>query len=120
MSKDSQQSRRQQFIWGILIICLGVSFLISQNDWVALGQIWRYWPAILAAFGINNLIPPTSGRRFVEGLSMIATAGWFYAASERMWGLTFGNSWPIVVIIGGAGMVLTPLMVKYFDKNKEN
>jgi len=118
MCNDSQQTRRQ-LIWGILIICVGVSFLLAHNDWVAVSQLWRYWPVVLGAFGLNNMIPPTTGKRFVEGLSQVAVAAWFYVASERLWGLTFGNSWPLLVIVGGAGIVLQPLMTKIFDKNKE-
>jgi len=118
MSNDSQQIRRQ-FIWGILIICMGVMFLMSRNDWVELSQLWRYWPVVVILFGINNMIPPTNGKRFVEGLSQVAFACWFWAALEQMWGLTLRNSWPVLIIIGGAGLILQPIVIKYFDQKKE-
>ncbi|MGO4382014.1 LiaI-LiaF-like domain-containing protein [Pseudoduganella sp. RAF53_2] len=118
MSKESQQMRRQ-LIWGILIVCVGVVFLMDRTDVVHVGQFWRYWPAVVLAFGINNMIPPTTGKLFMDGVWEVLFAVWFFCAFEHVYGLTFGNSWPILVIMAGISLVLQPIVIKYFDNKKE-
>ncbi|WP_395407328.1 LiaI-LiaF-like domain-containing protein [Pseudoduganella sp. UC29_106] len=118
MSKESQEMRRQM-IWGILIICVGVVFLVGHNDWVELSRFWRYWPFVVIAFGINNMIPPTTGKRFMDGVFEISFALWFYVSFEHIWGLSFRNSWPFLVIMAGVSLVVQPIVIKYFDNKKE-
>ncbi|UGQ48118.1 LiaI-LiaF-like domain-containing protein [Massilia endophytica] len=110
---------RKQLIWGVLIVCAGVFFLLNREDLLDMAQLWRYWPFIVIAFGINNLIPPTTGKQVMDGAWQILFALWFLASFENWWGLTFRNSWPILIIVAGAGMVLQPVVIKYVDSNKE-
>jgi hypothetical protein len=117
MSKDMQS--RSLLLWGLIAIAVGVLFL-TDYDVPPLGQLWRYWPFLFMVFGAIKLIPPTAPKHVVDGLSQIAFAGWFYVSFEHLWGLSFQNSWPILVIIGGISMVLRPFVIKYTAKKEEN
>lgn len=110
--------QRSQIIWGVTLIAFGVAYLLQRDDDAAVASLWQYWPWVLVAFGINNMLPPTDGRRFVDGLSQVLFGAWFFATYEGWWGLTFRNSWPLLIIVAGAGMVLQPLATRYFERKQ--
>lgn len=107
---------RRQVIWGLTLVAFGVAYLVHRDDHEAVLGLWTYWPLVLVAFGIGNMLPPVEGRRFVDGLSQVLFGAWFYAVYEGLFGLTFGNSWPLLIIVAGAGMVLQPLATRYLDR----
>jgi hypothetical protein len=50
----------------------------------------------------------------LDGLMQIGIAAWLYAVTQKLYGLTFSNSWPLFIIAAGLSMV-----IKYFaDKPK--
>ncbi|AXA91426.1 hypothetical protein [Massilia sp. YMA4] len=113
------QRQRRQVIWGLTLIAFGVAYLLQRDDGDAVVRLWQYWPWVLVAFGVNNMLPPTDGRRFVDGLSQVLFGAWFWVTIEGWWGLNFGNSWPLLIIVGGLGMVLQPLAHRYFPRHQE-
>jgi len=118
--KNGMQQTRKQILWGLLIVAAGVAFLMNREDMLEVSMLWTWWPVILLIFGLNNMILPADGKQFMDGLGQVAFAAWFYAASEHLWGLTFFNSWPILVVVAGVCLVLQPLANKFFDsKSKE-
>ena len=117
MSKEMQS--RSQLLWGLIVIAVGVLFL-TDIDIPPIGQLWRYWPFLAMAFGAVKLIPPTTPKHVVDGLCHIAFAGWFYMSFEHIWGLTFHNSWPILVIIAGICLLVQPVVIKYTANKEEN
>ncbi|WBS05078.1 hypothetical protein OU994_12730 [Pseudoduganella sp. SL102] len=107
---------RRQVTWGLTLVAFGVAYLVNRDDHEAVIGLWRYWPLVLIAFGIGNMLPPVEGRRFVDGLSQVLFGAWFFAIYEGLFGLTFRNSWPLLIIVAGAGMVLQPLATRYLDR----
>lgn len=104
---------RTQMLWGVTLVAFGVAYLVQRDDPDAVADLWHYWPFVLIAFGLNCMIPPTHGKRVVDGLSQVLFGAWFYVTYEGMWGLTFQNSWPLLIIVVGLGMVLQPLAVRW-------
>ena len=65
-SRDYRPRRRPSLFWPILIIGAGVAFLLSNLGylpWTSWNILWRLWPLLLVALGIDLLI----GRRSVVG-----------------------------------------------------
>jgi hypothetical protein len=51
---------------------------------------------------------------------MVFMGLWIFAVFERMFGLTWGNSWPFVIIASGVSMILEPIIKKRFAPNEES
>lgn len=120
MSKDHEQNWRKQLTWGIILTGVGAAFLLDRSGVTHMGTIWRYWPLLMVAAGIASLVPPTNARLVRDGLLQIFFGAWFYCAFEHVWGLSFGNSWPLLLIMWGITLVIKPLLPEHLDSNKEH
>lgn len=117
--KDNETNNwRDQMVWGVMIIAMGVAFLLDRTGQFEFGHLFRYWPLLVVIGGVSNLVPPTTAKLVLSGLSMISFGAWFFVSMERLWGLGFHNSWPILIIMWGVKVALKPVLEKYLG-NKE-
>ena len=101
--------RREQVIWGALLMGGGVLFLASQLDLVDLPPIWNWWPAIFFAIGLPKLF---SAREWPSGISMFLLGLTFFAIMERWWGLGWSTGWPLFLVITGLEIVIKAFFVE--------
>ena len=88
---------------GVILIAIGVMFLLDRLGFADFNHIVNnWWPLIVIALGVRKL----GGRQPWGGLWMIAIGTWLELARLHVWGLTFGSSWPLLLIFLGAGMVV--------------
>jgi cell wall-active antibiotic response 4TMS protein YvqF len=92
-------------LWGVFLILLGCAFLMERmgylGDWVV-GQLW---PAVFWVIAIAHVIE----RRPGSAIMFVLLGTWFFACTLGWWGLTYGNSWGLVLVAVGAGMVVRAL-----------
>lgn len=92
-------------IWGIFLIALGVLFLLEHSGMWGIAGLGDWWPLILVVIGITHLID----RRVGSALTMILLGAWFLAVTSGWMGFTYGNSWSLVLVAVGVGIVMTAL-----------
>ena len=98
---------------GMSLIVVGLLFLFIKLNIIQVEWHWYMFPAIaFVIMGLVELVQITRPHKIFEGLSKIALGAWFYVAFSGMWGVTPANSWPIILIITGAGLVLKSLFKK--------
>jgi len=119
VSTDKSYEWRKQLMWGLFLIGFGVAYLLDQMDLVDVRSLWHYLPLLLVVSGINKMIGYPTAKHFTNGLWEVAMGLWIFAVLERMFGLTWINSWPIVIIVTGVTMILEPLIKKRFAPNEE-
>jgi hypothetical protein len=59
----SKNRHRDSFVWGIILIVLGVIFLLESFDVEIWHYVWRLWPLILIAWGADKLWKGLSERK---------------------------------------------------------
>ncbi len=118
MKEARQRTWREQMTWGAILIAVGVLFLLDRTGQFDIGSLWHYWPLFVVVAGLSNLVPPTTPRLVLNGLSTIAFGAWFYVSVEHLWGLGFHNSWPILIILWGVKVALKPLLVQRLGKGE--
>jgi|SRR5687768_2890731 len=91
-----------QIILGLLVIAFGVILTLDNLDYLEAGDILRYWPLLLVAFGLARLLGTncTSGR--LSGGVMVVIGLWLTADELAAFPLDFERWWPMILVaIGG-------------------
>ena len=110
MTTDARYEWRRQLVWGVVIIVVGLTLVLDRMDIVELGTVWHYWPLIIVVTGMNKLVGYPSARHFSDGIWTILVGLWMFAVVEGMFGLTWSNSWPLLIIAFGIKLVIEPLV----------
>lgn len=94
---------------GMVLIVLGTVFLAMKFNLLQIEWRWYMFAALaFATIGLVELLHFKPHKVF-EGLSKIALGAWFYAAFSGLWGINPANSWPLILIIVGIGLVAKSL-----------
>lgn len=94
-------------IFGIFLILLGSLFLLDELGLVGFGRVIdTWWPMILIALGISKM---AWERRVAAGGWLVFVGSWLQAVELSLFGLTFGNSWPVFLIAAGSIMIAQSL-----------
>src|SRR5262245_37774879 len=87
---------------GVGLMLLGVLFLLANLRLVDFHFTWDAWPLFIVIFGVIRLIDsPNRG----SGLWLIAIGLWLFVNEWEIWGLTYHDSWPLLVGPVGLSMV---------------
>ncbi|PYQ33255.1 MAG: hypothetical protein DMF57_10160 [Acidobacteria bacterium] len=115
--KNGSKFKRSLLTQGLLLIAIGAVFLLDQLRVIDFHETLRhYWPMMLVLFGVADLFQRRSAWR---GLWMIAVGVWLQATVLHVFGLTFRNSWPLLLIVLGAGMTLRAFIDTVLAEPKE-
>jgi len=102
MNDESKPRDMKPMIWGLFLIALGGAFLLERFDLLSLPSWGKLWPVILIVIGIGQL----AEGRFGSSVQHVLTGFWFLACGFDWYGLTYRNSWPLLLVAIGAGMVI--------------
>ncbi|MFZ1979343.1 MAG: hypothetical protein WAV76_15415 [Bacteroidota bacterium] len=89
---------------GMFFIIVGAALLAGHYTTLPFGDPWRLWPLILIFMGLGRLIEARPGR-YRRSFSLIYIGSWLLACELNLYGLTFNNSWPIVIIGVGISII---------------
>src|SRR5205085_5059744 len=99
---------RDQIFWGILLIAAGTILLLGRLGIADLSGIFRsYWPLFIIVIGLSKL---AHRRSIWSGLWMIAIGAWLQAVTLHLYGFTYNSSWPLLLVILGAGIILRTIV----------
>jgi predicted membrane protein len=101
MIQGQRDSARAGLIWGALICAAGVALLLDHMGFIAIGNLFRFWPMILVAFGIGHVFT-RSGR--VWGVILIVVGAVFQLNNLGITHMGIGDLWPVAII--AVGLVL--------------
>lgn len=103
---------RRQRLTGLILICAGAVFFLDQLGIVQLYDLWRYWPLALVMLGAVRMIDAPTARGMSSGLWTMFVGAWLYGNFEGWFGMSFGNSWPVLLIGWGITLVLAAMARK--------
>jgi len=108
---NSNGNRRidgDQIFWGLLLIAAGTFLLLGR---LGIGDFsWtlrKFWPVIVMIIGVSKLF---HRRSIWGGLWMITLGAWLQAVTLHFHGFTYESSWPLLLVILGAGIILRTIV----------
>jgi hypothetical protein len=112
MDQTSSSPLRGTLIAGFILLALGVVFLLDNFDVIYIGEpVSHFWPLIVVAIGLAKILQAESPRDRRMGFAWIYFGLWLLVSVLHMFGLTFHNSWPLLLIgfgINGIWKALSP------------
>ena len=119
MTNETSYEWRKRLMWGLLLIAVGVVILLHKFDVIEFNfrDFWHYSPLVLVIIGINKMIGFPTARDFTSGLWLLFTGLWLFAVFEHLFGLDFGNAWPIPIIFSGVVMIIEPFIKRRLASN---
>jgi hypothetical protein len=108
---NSNGNRRidgDQIFWGLLLIAAGILLLlgrlgIADFSWT----IRKFWPLVVVIIGISKLVHRSS---IWAGLWMISLGAWLQAVTLHFHGFTYESSWPLLLVVLGAGIIVRTIV----------
>ncbi|HVP14544.1 MAG TPA: DUF5668 domain-containing protein [Terriglobales bacterium] len=99
-------SRLVSVLFGLAVIAVGVLFTLDNLGLVNAGDVLRWWPALLLAYGLARLTGSCCRRSLVVGgfFTIIGAALLLRAAS--LLSFSIWDLWPVVLILIGANLLL--------------
>jgi cell wall-active antibiotic response 4TMS protein YvqF len=96
---------RKSVVWGLFLMLLGSGFLLDRLHLIDMPSIGRLWPAVF--LGIAGL--HAAEGRLGGTVTFLLLGAWFFACEFGWYGLDYHNSWPLVLVAVGAGIVVRAL-----------
>lgn len=97
-------------VGGLLLLALGIVFLAEELGLADLGWAFeRLWPLLIVALGVSKLLDPGKRR---GGIWITALGLWLLVGTLELWNLDIGDSWPLLLVFAGFGIVLDALLGK--------
>lgn len=95
-----------QVILGLVIVAFGVALTADNLGYAEVGDLLRYWPLLLVAFGLARVLRSDGTSSRVSGGVMILIGLWLSA--DNVFGLPvdFERWWPLFLVAMGALIVM--------------
>jgi hypothetical protein len=103
-----------------MLVGVGVVFLLDQLGVYPARKLWHYAPLLMVVAGINQTIGYPDAKEFAGGVWTVCVGLWIFAVLEGLFGLTWGNSWPLAIVFSGFAIVLRPIAARMFNRHQEN
>jgi len=94
-----------QLVFGLFAISLGILFTLDNLGIVDFGDVWRFWPAILIAFGVCQILCATCSSRIVAGAVFIAVGALLLLDNLHYLRFSIGDFWPLILVVIGGSLV---------------
>jgi LiaF transmembrane domain len=100
------RSSQGQILIGAILLLLGTAMLLDNLDVIQIGSIWHHWPALIIILGIGKFLQAESPRERISAFWFMFIGAWLYISVFRLFGLSFHDSWPLLLVGLGASMVM--------------
>ena len=99
MDQTSSRDYRGSLISGVILVAVGLVFLLDNFNVIYIGEpVSHFWPLIVVAIGMAKIFQAQNPWERRKGFATIFIGLWLLVSVLHMFGLTFHNSWPLLLI----------------------
>ena len=93
---------------GVILVGLGALFFLDRHDQLR-GGFWKLWPFVMVAIAAVKLANARGWPERRSALWLMMVGGWMLLNTLDLFGLSWGTSWPLLVIAMGILLVMDAL-----------
>jgi hypothetical protein len=105
---------------GIFLLIIGIALLLDKFDIFSVGSVWHYWPVLLIANGFGHLLNTQETWKYRKAIWWLFIGSWLFICELHLFGLSYHNSWPILLIGIGIGMLWKSAYHSHFECVKDH
>lgn len=118
MSTTGRNVNAGALVTGSILIGIGILFLIDRFTDMAFSDIIRtWWPMIIVLVGVPKL---ARYETLWNGLWLVAVGCWLQIIQLDLFGATYRNSWPLLLIVLGGGMIARAIVDATVRREERN
>lgn len=91
--------------FGIAIIAVGIILFLDNMGFDLRVNIFDFWPLILVAIGLNQLVQPQEARQPVSGVIFLSLGVYFLLDEFFYLPFDLGDLWPVILIFIGVSIL---------------
>ena len=91
---------------GVALMLVGAFLLADKLALADTADAWRWWPFLPIALGASKLVQSWGTSERGSGAWLIFAGLWFLCVNFRVFGFSYHNSWPVLIVALGVSMVL--------------
>lgn len=99
------RSFNTRLIFGLIVISLGVLFMLDNLGILDSGDVLRWWPVALIAYGASRLFGVGSRTNLTTALLFITGGSWMLLHNLGFLRVGIGALWPLMLVLVGFAMV---------------
>ena len=104
----TEKTKTGQLVAGVILVGLGVVMALERFSGFQIYGLYRLWPLIVIGLGVARLLAGKTTKERSSGLFLLFLGGWFLINTLRIYGLDWGESWPILLILLGLSRLILP------------
>ena len=105
MEEKMDRKSIRRLLWGLFLIAVGTAFMLQRYGVVDMPRLEEMWPAIFWVSAIGRAIDGRIG----SAVTLVSLGAWFFACTFGWMGLDYHNSWPLVLVAVGVGIMIKAL-----------
>lgn len=94
-----------RLLFGLVLVTLGLLWTLENMGLDGAGDVLRWWPALLIAYGFVRVTGLDGSKRIVSGSLIMLVGGWMLARELDIVHVSIFRLWPVFMIVLGASLV---------------
>jgi hypothetical protein len=116
--RDYKQSR-DALVWGLILIGLGVTFLLTNSGLWPNDTLRHWWPMFVVIAGLGSIVGARGPKGVGSAVTTTAMGFWLLVASNGWYGLGWSRSWPLVFVAMGLGTLTEAIVARIWRDSEE-
>lgn len=107
-------------MWGLVFMGVGFFLLLERMDALpAWANHSEWWPTLVIALGVVVLLTARGAENVGTGVFLSLMGVWALLVMNRMYGLSWYNSWPLVLVAAGASSVARAIAATWLPDRRQ-
>lgn len=98
MNQERRPSRASGLWFGLILVALGLMMTLHRMDIAPMANVGRVWPIAVIGAGAAKMWDTWGTPAAGSGIGLIATGVWFLLVNFKVFGMTYHNAWPLLIV----------------------